>query len=243
MPADKNQFVIPSALLAAGIIIAAALGSYTFYSVRSFDNVLSVTGSAKTSVMSDSVKWTVTFTRKVTEAGISSGYALMDKDLKALEAFLTENGVTPDSRTVSLVALEEIYRYDQNQTGPREFNLRQNVIVNSNDVEGIDALSKRASELSAKGLLVTANWVEFYVTKLPELRVSLLGEAVKDARARAEQIASAGEQSVGALKAASSGVVQVLAPNSIDVSDYGQYDTLSIEKDVLVTVRATFFVR
>ena len=36
------------------------------------------------------------------------------------------------------------------------------------------------------------------------------------------------------------GVVQVLAKNSIEISDYGSYDLSSIEKDVFVTVNVTF---
>ena len=117
------------------------------------------------------------------------------------------------------------------------------ITIESKDVSGTDALSKNINELAGKSVFISGNYLEFYVTSLPQLRVSLLADAVKDAKARAEQIASAGGQKVGALKAASSGVVQVLAPNSIEISDYGQYDTQSIEKDVMVTVRATFFVR
>jgi hypothetical protein len=35
----------------------------------------------------------------------------------------------------------------------------------------------------------------------------------------------------------------VLAPNSVEVADSGQYDTSSIQKDVMVTVHATFVLR
>ena len=56
-------------------------------------------------------------------------------------------------------------------------------------------------------------------------------------------IASSTGQTVGKLKSASSGVVQVMQPNSTDVSDYGSYDTSTIEKEVSVTARAVFFVR
>lgn len=73
--------------------------------------------------------------------------------------------------------------------------------------------------------------------------MSLLGAAVSDAKARAEQIAGATKQKVGKLKSAQSGVVQVLRSNSIDVADYGMYDTSTIEKEVMVTVRATFLVQ
>ena len=73
--------------------------------------------------------------------------------------------------------------------------------------------------------------------------MALIGKAVQDAKARAESIAKSTGQSVGALKSASSGVVQVMAPNSVDISDYGSYDTSTIDKQIMVTARATFFLK
>ncbi len=181
--------------------------------------------------------------RKVPESNLQGGYPLLARDLGLVQAFLKTNAITDDQVTVSQVFVEEVYKYNQNDGGPREFNLRQEVTVQSKDVHGIDALSKNITELSSKGVFLQWNSLEYFVSNLPELRVSLLGDAVKDAHARAVEIAKAGGQSVGSLKSASSGVVQVLAPNSIEVTDYGSYDTQSLEKDVMVTARATFFVR
>lgn len=227
-------------VLGGALIVAAALGSYTFYAVRAMDNVLTVTGSAKKAVTADTVKWSVTVTRTVGEEGIAAGYIRVGKDTDTVLAFLKTNGVLETAVTMQPQVMEEMYR---GEGYPRQFNIRQTIVVQGKEVALVDGLSKRVSELSQKDILVTSNWIEFYVSNLPELRVSLLADAVKDARARAEQIARAGGQSVGALKSASSGVVQVLAPNSIDVADYGQYDTQSKEKEVMVTARATFFVR
>jgi hypothetical protein len=36
------------------------------------------------------------------------------------------------------------------------------------------------------------------------------------------------------------GVVQVMQVDSVDVSDYGSYDTSTINKDVMVTVKTVF---
>ncbi|MDD4995997.1 MAG: SIMPL domain-containing protein, partial [Patescibacteria group bacterium] len=77
-------------------------------------------------------------------------------------------------------------------------------------------------------------------TKLPELRISLLAEAIKDAKARAEKIAESSGKRIDVIKSASIGVVQVLPVNSVEISDYGAYDTSSIEKEVMVTVKASF---
>ncbi len=229
-------------IVGASLILASAIGSYAFYAVHSLDNVIAVTGSAKTHVTADTVKWRINISRKVSEGTLQSGYPLLAKDSEAVQAFLKGNNVAADAIDVSPVFVEEIYNYNSN-TGPRQFNLREEITVNSKDVQGINALSKNITQLADKGIFISGNGLEFYISNLAELRVSLLADAVKDAKARATELAKAGDQKVGALKAASSGVVQVLAPNSIEVTDYGTYDTQSIEKDVMVTARATFFVR
>ena len=56
-------------------------------------------------------------------------------------------------------------------------------------------------------------------------------------------MAEATGKSVGSLKSAASGVVQVLPANSLEVSDYGTYDTSKVNKNVMVTVKASFNLR
>jgi hypothetical protein len=97
--------------------------------------------------------------------------------------------------------------------------------------------------LSQQGVQFSPEAPQYSISNLADLRVSLMGDAVVDAKARAAGIAKAMGQSVGKLKSASSGVVQVLQPNSNDISDYGQYDTSTIDKDVMITVRATFLLK
>jgi len=56
-------------------------------------------------------------------------------------------------------------------------------------------------------------------------------------------IAENDNRKVGNLRSASIGVTQVLAADSVDVSDYGTYDTSTEDKDVMVTVRAVFRIK
>lgn len=230
-------------IIAAGFVISAAIIGWSWFAVHALDNVITVTGSAKQHVTSDSVKWRLSISRKATETYMASGYTQLAGDLKAVKQFLKDNNIPDTAVTVSQVFVDQIYNYSANYSGPQEYNLHQDITIQSSDVNGIDALSKDLSAITARGIFVSGNNLEFYVSSLPDLRVSLLADAVKDAKARAEELAKAGGQNVGPLKSASSGVVQVLSPNSVDISDYGQYDTQSIEKDVMVTARATFFVR
>lgn len=240
---NSQSFVVPAGIIAGALVLASLIGAFAFLRARGYDNALSVTGSAKEHVAADSAKWTFNISRRAYEGSLQTAYSQVARDLETARKFLADNGVAEGDITVTPTFTEEMYKYNGDQGGPREFTVRQMITIQSDDPSSIDKLSKATSGLSAKGVLVMADQPQYYYSKLADLRVRLLGAAVTDARARANEIASSAGTSVGPLKAASSGVVQVLAPNSIEVSDYGQYDTSTIEKDVMVTVRATFFVR
>jgi hypothetical protein len=236
--------LVPLAVvLVFGLLVTACLGSWTAFSLKGLNNTLSVTGSSQTAVTSDSVKFTLTIGHTVPESALAAGYSSLDSDLRATQAFLTSNGILPAEMVVSPALANKNYD-SNNQNGPTKYDLTRTIVISSTRVDAVTALADKVSGLASQGVAVTASSPEYYYSKLSDLRVSLLGAALKDAKARADAIAKQSGQSVGRLQGASGGVVQVLAPNSItDVSDYGQYDTSSVQKEVMITVRATYFVR
>ena len=134
--------------------------------------------------------------------------------------------------------------YDNTNGQEKNYNLVQTITIQSNDVAKISDLSKNTSSLvTDKGIIFATTALEYYYSKLPEARVELLANAVADSKARAEQLAKAGGKTIGSLQSASSGVVQVMAPNSVEVSDYGVYDTSSIDKEIMVTVKSSFEIK
>ncbi len=239
----KNEYIIPAVIIGLGFILSMAIGSQAFLTSRGFDNTLAVTGSAKQNVVADSATWSFSLSHQAYESGIQKAYASLATDLAAAKKFLADNGVADADISVTPVFTDEQYKYGSDQSGPRQFTVRQTITVQSKDPQAIDKLSKATGALTSKGVLIMSNQPQYYYSKLAELRVSMLGAAITDARARADEISSSAKTKVGALKSASSGVVQVLSRDSVDVSDYGQYDTSTIDKTVMVTVRATFFVK
>lgn len=237
----RKGFVALGLLLAFGMIAAAGLASYAFYSVRQLDDTLSVTGSARQRVTSDTVKWTGSFSRSVPVDGLKGGYAAMQTDEKKVMDFLVGKGVPAEAVTIQPVSLEEPFKY--NFGIPREYFLRQNVEVRSADVQKVTAVAKDLQPLIDAGVVFSSQMLEYSYSKLPDLRVALLSDAVKDAQARAGKIAESTGRGVGTLRSASMGVVQVLPVGSVEVSDYGAYDTSGIEKEVMVTVRTAFSLR
>lgn len=229
-------------IIGASLVVATLIGGMFYLSGKRSGDVLSVTGSAKTSVTSDTAKITFMITRDVTTATTADGYRAMGKDLDAVKQFLIAKGVTAEHMTISPVTMEQ--NYDYNNTGaPKTYTLRQTVATSDTDIARITSLSKEVQTLINSGAAVSIQSLDYLYSKLPELRQTLLGDAVKDAMVRAESIAEASGQHVGSLRSAAGGVVQVLAPESVDVSDYGTYDTSSIEKNVTITVRTTFSLR
>lgn len=232
----NNKYLIPATVIVASLILSAG-----FYFSRVQQDVLSVTGSAKQAVVSDTAKLTLYWSRIVALDGLRGGYTQMKQDEKSITAFLKSKGFGDTDMMVAAISLEEPNRYDAN--APQNYTLRQYVTVTTNDINKVADLAKNLQPLVDQGITLAPQQPEYYYSKLADLRVSLLGAAVKDAQARAKIIAESGHQTLGALTTASMGVVQVMTPNSTDVNDYGSYDTSSQNKEVMVTVRAAFKVR
>lgn len=231
-----------AALLLGGSIIAATyIAGNAFYKVRALDNTLSVQGSAKTSVESDSAKWSPNITRFTTPDKLQDGIAATNADLAIFKQIASGAGVPDSDISVGLMNYSKDTVYTQDK-GAKDngWNITIPVTINSNDIDKLVSFAGQQATFAAKGLTLQGGSVEYYYSKLPETRVELLADAMKDAHARAEKIAGEGGGTVGRLKSAASGVVQVLAPNSVEVSDYGTYDVSSRTKDIMVTTRATF---
>jgi hypothetical protein len=235
---NKTNWMNSRLLVALALIISTAIGAYTFYRIRSFDNTLTVTGSASKQVTSDHVKWVGTINHVVKASGLKAGYADMTRDLAEVKAFLKGKNIPDEQIIVSPVFMDQ--NYDQPQGAERSYTLRQTVDVNSDDVSGITEIAKNINPLIEKGVVFSTSSLEYTYTKLPEERVALLSDAIKDAKARASKLAESSGKKVGILKSASSGVVQVMSANSLDISDYGSYDTSKIDKSIMLTVKASF---
>ena len=141
--------------------------------------------------------------------------------------------------------MEQNYDYNQNNVtaAEKDYTLRQTVEVSSSDVAKIGELAQATQSIINKGVIFSVFPVEYYYKNLPEVRVTLLSSAVADAKKRAEEIVSGTGQKIGVLKSAASGVVQVLPANSLEISDYGTYDTSKVNKNIMVTVKAAFNIK
>ncbi|HEY0964346.1 MAG TPA: SIMPL domain-containing protein [Candidatus Paceibacterota bacterium] len=235
----STPLVFASVILGLAIIICAAIAGYTAYEIKASADVIEVTGSAKIPVKADFARWTLTLETRTGMNDQQTGYTRLDGAGDKILSYLREQGLetfeTPAPMTMP------VFVYPQNaepyQTG---YTVTKMIIVSSDDIEKLAGLAQNIEPLVGQDYNVTSNGLELTYRNLPETRVSLLSDAIKDAEARAESIAKESGREVGALRSATGGVVQVLPEGGVEVSDYGSYDTQSVNKEVMVTVRATF---
>jgi hypothetical protein len=238
---NSNKIIYFAIIVGVCLMISALIGSLTFYIVRSPEDTLSVTGSVREKVTSDIAKWTSNFSRTVPSEDLRSGYQMMQNDLRLVLNFFEDNGFTEEDILISPIFMEQLYLYDPN--APKENLLRQTVEIQSTDVDKITFMAKNNQELIDQGVIFATQSLEYYYSKLAELRIDLIPDAINDAKLRAQKIAEGSGKTIGVIKSANLGVVQLLTVNSTEVSDWGTYDTTTIEKEVMIPVTVIFTLK
>lgn len=240
---DYTKPVVAAAtLLAVGFIIATLFGGYTAYKIKTAANTIEVTGSAKEAVMSDFARWVISLDTKTGVENQQVGFDRLERGTNNILAHLKAQGFMDIETPTPIVSPDYVY---QQNVPPyiSGYTVSRQIIIKSADIDAISALAGNITPLTGASYNVTTNGLELTYQKLADKRVELLSGAIRDAKARAEVIAKETGRSVGALRSATGGVVQVLPQGGIDISDYGSYDTQSRQKDIMVTVRATFILK
>lgn len=223
-------------ILGTGLVLAALVFGIFFHSARTGPQTISVVGAASERFDSDIVKWRVTFSRSVKTTGMQEGYKAIKADVGRLKSALIEKGV-PES-DISEQAIESYPNYGQN--GISGYTLQQGFFVISTDLETIESIALDPTEIFTGGVILQNSNLNYFSTKLSDLKMDLLAEASKDARKRAEMIAESSNVKLGPPTSMRAGVFQITEPYSTEVSGYGMHNTQTKAKDISVTVHATF---
>lgn len=240
----KDSAVRAAVIVSVIALVISLLAVSTFFSAKGMDNTISVTGSARRAVVADTAKLSITLRRTASFDRVTLAYKNINADTDAIKEVIIGEGFTASDISITPPSADQIYD-NRGDSSPenRNFDVRVYIEVRSTDLAKVEALSKSITTVDLNGLIVEVRPVEYMYTKLADIRGELFSEAIKDAKVRAEAIASVSNRRVGKVKTAATGVVQILTPQSVEVSDYGTVDTSSVNKDVMVTARAVFMLR
>lgn len=240
---SKVSYTAFAVILAIGLIIAALLISGTWRKVARGSVSISVTGSATKPIRSDLGVWNGTFS--VDALTLKDAYSKLKSNYDIVNSYLLNKGF--ESGKIKFSAINTVTLYATNDKGYKTeqvtgYRLSQTVSVESQDVDKIDLLSREATELINQGIEIYSSPPEFFYTKLGDLKIEMIGLAAQDAKNRAEQIAKSTGNDVGEVRSSKTGVIQVNAKNSTEVSDYGVNDTSSLEKTITAVVTISFSI-
>lgn len=235
----QNRFIIPSSILGLSLLTSVLIFSVNWKSIKRENQTITVTGSAKKEIKAD-----LGILRGTLSAYASSQKATAEKiDIQkpALLEYLKSKGFDAGKVLFETISIYPQYQFiNGNQGGIIGYNASQSFKIESKDVDLIREISLDISSLYAKGVEFQVFNPEFYYTQLAEIKIEIQSEAAKDAMNRAQKIALATNSTLGPMRNARMGVLQITPTNSNMVSDYGMNDVSSIQKEVTAVVNASF---
>lgn len=239
---------ISTAIIALSIICGIFILSNAYkYKYRSTETI-SVTGLSEKDFTSDLIVWSGTFNRNSSE--LKTAYANLKQDEASIKSYLNSKGI-PDSNIVfSAVNITKNFRRNLDSKGNEisseltGYTLTGNFRLESRDISRVEKLSREITELLEKGIELSSNAPEFYYTRLNELKIDLLANASKDAKTRAETIATNSGGSLQGIKKATMGVFQITGKNvNEDYSYGGAFNTSNKEKTASITLKVDYLIR
>jgi hypothetical protein len=234
-------------LIALAVVVSAYLFSDAFRHRNQSADTISVTGLGKKDFVSDLIVWSGSFSRK--SLTLKEAYSALDSDRENIKNYLSGKGINANEIVFSAVNFNKDYDYTYNENGSTKqqiftgFTLTQTVTVQSKDVNKIEDISRKASELINSGIEFYSNPPEYYYTKLAELKIQMIAEATKDASSRAKSIAQNAGAGLGHLKKSDMGVFQITGQNSSEDFSYGgSFNTAAKNKTANITVKLVYQV-
>ena len=224
--------VLAALLVGAGITAAGWLIGDGFRASRSAERIVTVKGLAEREAKADLALWPMRFVATNEELPIAQTELAQAE--RAVLDFLTSGGIERGS--IEVQGIEVIDRLAQAyQSGPIEsrFIVAENLMVRSNDVDTIKALSQDVGRLVEAGVVLTNEGFRgpFYLfTGLNAIKPEMIAEATTNARQGAEQFAADSMSGITGIQRASQGLFQILPRDNAP----GQSEQLQVMKTVRV---------
>ena len=227
--------------LSAGLIFSAMLATSAWVKIKN-SQFITVKGSTHKNIESDLVIWQGNYS--VEAVALLEAQHLLRADRGRVEQFLIGNGIT--NFVFAPITIEEVKASLKDATGwvrqrTAGYRLSQIVRVESGDLDRLDRLD--TAPLVEQGMIFTTEPPQFLYTRAGEAKVEMLADATRDARARAEQIATQGDRTIASLHDADMGVFQITPRHATRTSWEGESDTTSRWKTITAVVTATFLLK
>lgn len=235
----EYQLTLLAIILSIGLIIAVFIGTKTMSQKGIY-----MTGSAEEIVTSDSASWRISINTK--KATLAESYKTIQAQIPVVKKYLIENGIEEENISLEPATFWTSYKRLPNGNMSDDiaaYNYTQNIKVTSNDVNKIKDLSTDIQKLTEQNIDINSQNPEYQYSKLADLKVKLLEKASQDAKNRANSTLKVNGNKTGRILSVKTGVFQITAPESNNVSDMGIIDAYTIQKKITAVVNVTYEIK
>ena len=201
--------MLKTIILSVSVVAAAGLLGYQIASIRTGDRYVTVRGAAELPVVADKATWNLGLTATGNE--LHTAQTQLEGDIAKLSTFLTSNGIPAADIERAPVSVQDASANQYNQyNGPR-FSISGGLVVRTASLTEIRKAQQSLYRVLADGVVLTNSWGPNYgFSKLNDYKAQLVSEATAAARVAAEQFAKDSGESIGGIRRASQGSVQIL---------------------------------
>ena len=204
----RHTGIIQAAVIAIGL---AALGLAVKSGMDNFtnkDRKVTVKGLSEMEVAANKVTWPIV--SKEIGNDLPALYDKVNATNAAIRRFLIAGGLDKSEISVNAPVVIDLNadRYSQNQQ-PYRYNVTSVITVTSAKVELVRKILARQGELLKDGIAIVSGdydkQIRYEYTALNEIKAKMVDEAIKNARATAEQFAHVSDSQLGRIENASQG--------------------------------------
>lgn len=233
--------IVSASIVSIALLFCSIIFTSTWKSINRSQQTITVVGSAKTSIVSDIgvLRGAISFTVD----NPKEGFVKIPFQMESVKQFLAQKGILMQSFEVQPITQFANYEFNNQgyQTGAiANYTVTQRFQCSSNNVSLVKNISLKITDLVQEGISLQMDMPEYYYSKLSDIKINIQTLATKDAQQRAQAMTEATGQTLGAMRSAKMGVLQITPKNSNVISDYGMNDASSIEKDVTAVVHTSF---
>jgi hypothetical protein len=242
----RGDTVLLGLFLALGMVLGGWVLGAQIKAIRLGDRYVTVKGLVERKVKSDLAIWPLTYK----EAGddLSVLYAKTEADRKAVEKFLSEQGIQPSEIELGVVRVvdTQAQEYGGGNRAPHRYIVEQQITVRTSRVDQVAAAAQKTIELLQRGVVLSGNpgqGLTYKFTGLNSIKPDMITEATRNARAAAERFAADSGSTVGAIRTANQGVFSILpADQGGDASEGGYGADTSLMKTVRVVTSVEYYL-
>jgi uncharacterized protein len=223
---ERGSISFPAAVI-LGLLVGAgaALGGYFvgqgFFQGRRAQRYVSVKGLAERNVKADLAVWTLSFS--ATGSDVSAVSIVSERDRDLVRAFIAKSGfidreIEPLPTRVNDQFAFAMLTGPSNVEAARRYVITAGYEIRTTKVDAVRAASQMTSELIRQGVVLDGRPIEsaaanpaYLFTRLGDMRLAMLAQATKSARALAQQFATDSNSHLGQIRRATEGVFQVLS--------------------------------